>query len=142
MSALRWLLGFILSVLIFGCGNFLQQVGINFLFESTNYWVASGVSIIIVLVATNRIAQYAFFIVPYTVVKVTSMSLYYFFLFSLVLSILMQAVRNDFHLDNSIPKWVHIMISFLFFTTTYSLKRYIQHVSQLNDTYFSEKWMD
>jgi hypothetical protein len=132
MSVLKWIVALVASTVLYGIANFLQQIFIDYLFEHANYWVASIISVIVVILVINWVCQRAFFIIPYITLKLTSVSLYYFSLFCFVLNIFMAIVRTDFYLDNSTPKWVHIMIYFLSFVITYGQKEYVYKVASIN----------
>lgn len=132
MKTLRWLGAFVIALIIFALTNFCLQVSINYLFVNVNYWIASLITIILIMIGCNKAVQYGIFVLPFFYFKLTSMSFYYFMIVASLMSIIAQSIRTDFHLDNSIPKWVQVLISVFYFLFIYYYRNFIRKISKEN----------
>lgn len=110
-----WISGFILGIIVFIIGQaimlFIDQLFFNYL----NFWLASLLSVPFSILSTYKITGYAFFAVPYILLKNESMTLYYVFC-CLIFAFLLSSLYNNQIFENlsSIPKWLYILIQIFY----------------------------
>jgi len=125
-----WIAGFVCGVICFLIGNALMLFVDQLLFNYANYWLAAIIGVIFTLGSIYKIVDYSVFIVPYVLIKNTSISIFYV-LFFLIISMCLFSLFNHSYFNNlsSIPKWLYITMQFFFMAAAISLinivKRFI-----------------
>ncbi|PWG82056.1 hypothetical protein DDR33_03280 [Pararcticibacter amylolyticus] len=128
---LTGIVSILLSLLVFTFGNFIIQLFSNWLFITFPHALAAISSILICGLLIYKTVAYML-IFPYSFRRMETMIFFYCWLILLVLAFISNCYREDFYLDNSIPKWVQIVFSFLYIFFWYGQKINVKAVANVN----------